>query len=67
MRLILTDSHCKCLSKFVVQKHIQNPVKPIRWSVLQRYLAANSRWLFGQNAPSYMFDRILDKIIRWEK
>ena len=34
------------------QKRIQNPVKLLRWSILQRYLAAFSCYLFTQNDPS---------------
>ena len=38
MRLMHIDSHCKSLGKCLVQKHIQNPVKPLRWNVLLNLL-----------------------------
>ena len=35
----------------ITQRYIQNTVKHLRWSVLQKYLAAFTRYLFSQNAP----------------
>ena len=40
--------------------YTQNPVKHLRWSVLQKTLTAFSHYPFLQNAPSYMFDRVLN-------
>ena len=43
----------------LVERRIQNPVKHLRWSVLQKWLTSFSRQLFLQNAPFQMFDRVL--------
>ena len=32
-------------------RYIQNPIKYLRWSVLQKSLTTLSRWLFSQNVP----------------
>ena len=44
------------------KRHIQYPVKHLRWSVLQKQLTAFIRELFLQNTPSQMFDRFFRKI-----
>ena len=42
------------------QMRIQHPVKYLRSSVLRKYLTDESRYLFSQNSPSYIFDKILN-------
>ena len=41
------------------QERIQNPVKHLIWSILQRYLYAFSCQLFSENDPSQVFDKTL--------
>ena len=41
-------------------RHIRNPIRDLRWSVLLKYLTGKSRQLFSQIAPSQMFDRVLN-------
>ena len=50
LKIIITRGH----------KRIQNPVKHLRWSVLQKYLTNISRELFLQNASSQIFNRVLN-------
>ena len=44
----------------ILQWRVQNPVKHLRWSVLQKWLIAKIRYIFSQNAPFLMFGRVLD-------
>ena len=50
LKIIITRGH----------KRIQNPIKHLRWSVLQKYLLNISRELFLQNASSQIFNRVLN-------
>ena len=46
------------------QRHIQNPVKHLRWNFSQKQLTAKSRKLFSQKTPSYKFDRLLNTLLQ---
>ena len=45
------------------QKSIQNPVKHLRWSILQKYLQTFSCYLFLQNDPSQVFEKALKTLL----
>ena len=42
------------------ERRIQNPVKHVRWSLLQKYLTAESHKLFVKKSPFLMFDSVLN-------
>ena len=47
------------------QKRIQNSVKHLRWSSLQKLSKTKSLLLFLQKFPSSMFDKVLNMLLNW--
>ena len=46
------------------QRWIQDPVKNLRWSFLQRYLTAETINYFGKKTSSEIFDRVINTPLR---
>ena len=48
------------LNKIRQQRHIKNLAQHLRWNVLRKQLMVQNLQLFSQNAPSQMFDIVLN-------
>ena len=48
-----------------MQRCIKNPVKHLRYSVMQKQFTSKSHELFSQNAPFFMFDRVLNTPLKY--